>query len=151
MSEILLRLLLAASVFALVATIAWWHRSRKRSDWAPAVGRMAAEDLPQPGDPLVAVLFSSRFCSPCQQIPGVVLAAAPEIPLIELPLHQHPHLAKRYGLVSTPTLLLVDEQRRIRYAHVGVPDEQELWLYVREAWDSTRSVRALVAHRRKAS
>lgn len=108
---------------------------------------MSMDELPEAPHPLAVVVFTSRFCVACREMVRTVSATAPEIPLIELPLHEHKQAVQRYGLVETPTLLLVDEERRIRYCALGAVDEEELWIYVREAWDSSSLVQQVVAQR----
>ncbi len=148
MSGLLWRSLILLGVLLLIAAI-WFvmHKKRTRS-WAPRTQRMTQSDLVVAPHPLLLIVFTSRFCVACKEVLRTATAVAPEIPLLQIPLHENPQAAARYGLVETPTLFLVDEQRRIRYTALGPVDEEELWLYVREAWDSSSLVREVTATRR---
>lgn len=138
------RLLVAAAVVALVAAVALARRRRRARGFEPALGRLPEAAFPRgPRAPLTAFYFTSRLCGACQETPGIVRAAAPELPVVPLPVHERADLARALGVSETPTLLLVDEEGRIRYARAGNPEPAELWTYVREAWDSLEAEGAL--------
>lgn len=152
--SLLLRLgVVAALVLGLSVTTLIWRRVLvNRTAWTPKVQRLPLTTLPvRTTAPVQLLSFTSRLCADCHEVPRVALEAAPEAPLLLLDVRDHPDLVARLGIHSTPTLLLVDEAGRIRWSHVGLPDPVELWLYVREAWDSTRTVQALQADRRRAA
>jgi len=131
----LLRLSVALALLAAVslAWIAVARRDRARHEgFAPRVARVP---LPSRA-PLTAYYFTSRLCAECKETPRVVQEAAPEVPAVALSVHDRADLAELVGVRETPTLLLVDEEGRIRYAREGNPTPAELWTYVREAWDS---------------
>lgn len=133
-----LRVLLAAALLGALGLVAWLRARRRRAGFQPALPRLPDDAFPRDRAraPLTAFYFTSRLCGACQDTPGIVRDAAPEVPLVPLPVHERAGLAKALGVYETPTLLLVDEEGRIRYARVGNPEAQELWTYVREAWDS---------------
>lgn len=152
--SLLLRLaVVAALVIGLsAATLIWKRVLVRRASWTPRVPRLPLSSLPvRTTAPVQLLSFTSRLCADCHEVPRVALEAAPEAPLLLLDVRDHPDLVDRLGIQSTPTLLLVDDAGRIRWTHVGLPDPVELWLYVREAWDSTRTVQALRADRRRAA
>lgn len=139
-----LRLGIAAALLALVAALALVRATRRARAYEPSVGRVPETAFPSgPRAPLTAFYFTSRLCGACQETPGIVRAAAPEVPVVELSVHERGDLVKALGVFETPTLLLVDEAGRIRYARVGNPEPAELWAYVREAWDSLEAEGAL--------
>ena len=144
--ETALRLVVAALVVAALAALAAWRRRRRERDFAPRVPRLPESAFPRGGRraPLTAFYFTSRLCGACQETPGIVRDAAPEVPVVALSVHDRADLVKALGVFETPTLLLVDEEGRIRYARVGNPEPAELWTYVREAWDSLEAEGALV-------
>lgn len=133
-----LRVVLVAILLGGLTTVAWLRARRRRAAFQPALSSLPDDAFPRgrARAPLTAFYFTSRLCGACQDTPGIVRDAAPEVPLVPLPVHERAGLAKALGVYETPTLLLVDEEGRIRYARVGNPEPDELWTYVREAWDS---------------
>ncbi len=133
----LFRAIIALALLGGIAGVAIWRASRKvRGDFLPRLARIPAAALTPSGAPLTAYYFTSRLCGACKDTAGIVRDAAPEVPAIAWPVEQHAALARALGIAETPTLFLVDEEGRIRYARAGNPDPTELWTYVREAWDS---------------
>lgn len=148
MTDLMWRTGIILAILLLIATTWYLQHRRRHRTWAPRIPRMDPTDLPHAPDPLLLVVFTSRFCVACSEVLRTASTTAPEIPVVQLPMHENPHAPQRYGLVETPTLFLVDEQRRIRYTALGHVDEEELWLYVREAWDSSTLARTITAQRR---
>lgn len=132
-----LRALLAFLLVASVAGLALLRARRREATFRPALARLPDDAFPRgPRAPLTAFYFTSRLCASCRETPGVVREAAPEVPAVPLSVHDRADLVRALGVFETPTLLLVDEAGRIRYAHVGNPEPRELRTYVREARDS---------------
>lgn len=136
-----LRLALVAILLAGLAAFAHARARRREAPFEPALPRVPDDAFPResPRAPLTAFYFTSRLCGACKETPGIVRDAAPEVPAVPLHVHERPDLVRALGVSETPTLLLVDEEGRIRYARVGNPEPEELWTYVREAWDSLES------------
>lgn len=107
----------------------------RRSAFEPRVARFPLRGLA----PLTVFYFTSRRCSECRETPRVVRDAAPEVPSVAVRGHERGDLAALVGVRVTPTLLLVDDHGRIRFAREGNSTSAELWTYVREAWDSIES------------
>lgn len=147
MSGLLWRSGILLAILLLVAVVWFLMHKRNTRTWAPKTSRMSRRDLAVAPHPLLLVVFTSRFCVACKEVLRTASTVAPEIPILQIPLNEHPGTAARYGLVETPTLFLVDEQHRIRYCALGAVNEEELWLYVREAWDSSTLVREVTAKR----
>lgn len=146
--DLIMRALVLLGLFLLVGLAAVVLQRRRRA-WLPLEPILSPSALPiRSAAPLHLVTFTSPLCGDCHEAPRVALEAAPEVPLITLDVRDHPALVRRLGVHTTPTFLLLDEGGRIRWSHAGLPDPVELWLYVREAWDSTATVRALHADRR---
>lgn len=133
----LARLALVAALLALVALLAFARRRRRARAYEPAMTRMPDAAFPAGSRaPLTAFYFTSRLCGACRETAGIVRDAAPEVPAVPLWVHERAGLARALGVDETPTLLLCDADGRIRYARAGNPTAEELWTYVREAWDS---------------
>jgi len=64
--------------------------------------------------------FSSEFCAPCRATARVLddLAQEHGIAHVELDVAQRPELAARFGILQTPTTLVLDDTGRIR-ARIG--------------------------------
>lgn len=134
-NETLARAGLAIALLLILALVAR-KRARRRHEFEPRHARIPDALAQTLRAPLTAFYFTSRLCSECRDTPRVVQEAAPEVPLIALPVEGHGALARELGVTETPTLLIVDAQGRIRYARAGNPPPIELWTHIREAWDS---------------
>jgi thiol-disulfide isomerase/thioredoxin len=67
------------------------------------------------------VQFSSEYCAPCRSTARVLheLAdARPELAHVELDVAVRPELAARFGILQTPTTLVLDREGRVR-ARIG--------------------------------
>lgn len=64
--------------------------------------------------------FSSEFCAPCRATARVLddLAQEHGIAHVELDVAERPELAARFGILQTPTTLVLDDTGRIR-ARIG--------------------------------
>lgn len=130
----MIRALLVASLLGMVGGISLVRRRARERGFEPRVGRLPDDAFPQ-GEraPLTAFYFTSRLCGACQETPGIVHDAQPDLPIVPLPMHERPDLARAVGVYETPTLLLVDGSGRIRFASVGNPSADELRTHVRKA------------------
>lgn len=140
-----LRTLVVVLLLAGLAAVILARRRRREAPFEPALPRLPDDAFPAhaPRAPLTAFYFTSRLCGACRDTPRIVREAAPEVPVVPLSVHDRPDLVRALGVFETPTLLLVDEEGRIRYARVGNPEPEELWTYAREAWDSLEAEGAL--------
>ena len=81
------------------------------------------------GDRATLVQFSTPACARC---PGTarllreVAAQHPGVVHLEVDLARHPDVADRFGVVQTPTTLLVDADRRLRARIGGAPRPADL-------------------------
>lgn len=92
------------------------------------------------------LLFTSPYCGPCTQTPGIVDKAlgmfGRHLPLIEIDVRDHPDLLADAGIQETPTLLLVDPVGRIQLRHVGNPSPSKLQAGLEVVLGPTNSSRA---------
>ena len=139
------RILVVVALLASVGLLALLRARRRLAPFRPARRHLPGDAFPAGARraPLTAFYFTSRLCADCQETAGIVRAAAPEVPVVALAVHERPDLARALGVFETPTLLLVDEAGRIRYARVGNPPPEELWARVRETWQRLEAEGAL--------
>lgn len=128
-SIVVLLALAAASAFGL------W---RQRTD-----GRIRISTSPQPqtttesafakfgelGERATIVQFSARVCAPCRAAALIATDIATQVPgvsHIEISAEDHMDLVREFGVLRTPTLLVLDGQARISARISGVPRKDEL-------------------------
>ena len=73
--------------------------------------------------------FSSEFCQPCRVTTRVldeVTDSFPAICHIELDVAEHLDLVKTYGVMRTPTTLIIDKEGTVHFRAVGVPKRADL-------------------------
>ncbi|MBS1697736.1 MAG: thioredoxin family protein [Actinobacteria bacterium] len=87
-------------------------------------------DLLRPlGAHATLVQFSTEFCARCPQVRrmlGGIAAEHPGVAHAEVDLTARADLAARYKVLSTPTVLVVDPDGRIRSRFTGVPARADL-------------------------
>jgi thiol-disulfide isomerase/thioredoxin len=113
-------LLLAALAFGL-----WRRRADGRSRAVPAGERLTASDLGAPlGTAATLVQFSAPVCAPCRAAHRVLSAAAgatPGVVHVEVDAGEHLELARRLGVLRTPTTLVLSPDGRVVARSSGVP------------------------------
>ena len=70
---------------------------------------------------LTLVQFSSEYCAPCRATARVLEELAgerPDVAHVELDVAQRPELAARFGILQTPTTLVLDGGGHVR-ARIG--------------------------------
>lgn len=107
--------LLGASVLLGV----WWQRRQGVVRAARPASEGAAVDWPALGVSLgerrTFVQFSSEFCSPCRSTYRVlddVVAARPDVTHREMDVDEHHELVRAFGILRTPTVLVLDPSGR---------------------------------------
>jgi thiol-disulfide isomerase/thioredoxin len=73
------------------------------------------------------VQFSTPTCAQCPGTARLLRGIAEEHPGVvhlEVDLTQHPEVADRFGVLQTPTTLLVDDRRRV-HARIGGPPRRD--------------------------
>jgi len=105
-----------------------------RPDW------LAATDLgAELGPAATLVQFSTPICAPCRsahRVLSAVAAATPGVRHVEVDAEQRLDLARRFGVVRTPTVLVLDAGGRVVRRSTGVPSAEQ----VRQALSATRAI-----------
>ncbi len=97
--------------------------------WRATQGRVrrvgTADDVELPGVELAPgatlLQFSSEYCSPCRataRVLGDIAASTPGVAHIEIDVAERPELAARFGVLQTPTTVVLDAAGRA-HARVG--------------------------------
>ncbi|GAB3399785.1 hypothetical protein GCM10027515_06680 [Schumannella luteola] len=86
---------------------------------------ISAGELPEPlGADATVVQFSSEWCTSCAATARLVDGLQVELPglrRIELDVDAHPELVRRFRVLQTPTLLLLDRAGAVRSRIGGAP------------------------------
>lgn len=101
-------------------------RVRETSDAA----RLAVDDLGQElGSAATLVQFSSTVCAPCRATRALLtdlVATEPAVRHIEINAEERLDLVERFGIVRTPTVLLLDGSGAVRRRITGAPRKPEV-------------------------
>ena len=117
----------------LIATFAgllWRVRNGRVRDAGGA--RVTAQSLGSDvafGATATIVQFSTEYCGPCriaERLLNRVVSGRDGVRYVEVDLGQRPHLASEFGVVQTPTILLLDAAGGIRSRIGGVPRADEV-------------------------
>lgn len=128
-------LLAAALVVALVAVataigLFWRARTgRIRESVGPVVTPASLGTDARFGSDATIVQFSTEYCGPCRQAERILERVASEragVAYLDVDLTAQPHLANEYGVMQTPTILLLDAAGGIRSRIGGVPRQQDV-------------------------
>jgi thiol-disulfide isomerase/thioredoxin len=123
-------LIIVALVLAATALGVLWRARTGRVRTAPATTDtdVVTAEVLGIGEPLgrdaTIVQFSTEYCGPCRTAERVLTAVAGErthVAYVDVDLGEHPSLADRFGVLQTPTVLLLDAAGRIRARIGGVP------------------------------
>jgi len=91
----------------------------------PASHRLTAEELGVPlGARATLVQFSSAFCQPCRAtrvVLGDVAAMVEGVVHVEIDAESHLDLVRRFDVMRTPTVLVLDAAGRVRKRATGAP------------------------------
>jgi len=123
---ILVALVLLAVVLGVV------QRSRAGRARAGSGDRVIATDLGTAealGERATLVQFSTPTCAQCPGTARLLRSVADEhqgVVHVEVDLAQHPEVADRFGVLQTPTTLLVDGAHRVRARIGGAPRRDAL-------------------------
>lgn len=98
------RALVASTVLALVAFVAWRLRARRRPE-VPARVEPEEVGLGGGGRGVAVVGFSSPYCLPCQRWETALGAAGLRFSKVDVA--ERPDLARRYRVRATPLVLAV--------------------------------------------
>jgi len=115
---ILLALVAAATAAGLVWRATTGRARTTRSGQVVHAAEVGAEAL---GDRATLLQFSTEFCAPCRSTARVLGAAADEVDgvrHVDVDLTHRPDLASRFGVLQTPTTLVLDAAGAVR-ARIG--------------------------------
>jgi thiol-disulfide isomerase/thioredoxin len=87
------------------------------------------------GERATLLQFSSAHCAPCRAVRRISSEVAGEVPgvrHIEVDAEEHLDAVRALGIWRTPTLLVLDSQRRIVKRATGVPEKPQLIAAVTE-------------------
>lgn len=125
-------------VLALASAFGLW---RQRTDGrvrviAPAEESAAQAAAPSPfaafgpmGEHATIVQFSATVCAPCRAakvIAGEVAQQVSGVTHVEINAEDNMELVKEFGIMRTPTILVLDGQGRLSARIAGVPRRDEL-------------------------
>ncbi len=114
--------LLAATAFGLVRRVTDGRARATRGPRAPHL--TAAEIGADLGTTRTFVQFSSTVCTPCRRTRSLletVAAEHPGVTYVDLDAEQHLDLVERFGILRTPTVLVLDADGTVSERIVGQP------------------------------
>jgi thiol-disulfide isomerase/thioredoxin len=119
------------AVLALATAFGLWRRrvdGKFNETKATSVAKeqhLTAGQLGQPlGDVATLVEFSSAFCAPCRATRKVLDRVVDDvhgIALIEIDAEQRLDLTRQFGVMRTPTVLILDSEGVVRHRAAGQP------------------------------
>jgi len=132
--------LLAATLLASASFGVWWSRRDGRTRDV-ADGRLGADDLAAlgiatPGQRATLVQFSSAFCAPCRatrRILGEVADMVDGVTYAEVDAESHLDAVRRFGVLRTPTVLVLDRDARVVVRASGLPRKADVLAAVGKA------------------
>lgn len=122
--------LVASVVFGLV-----WSRRNGRPRAVPAAGAISDDDLAALGiagalgERATLVQFSSAFCAPCRatrRILGEVAEMVDGVTYVEVDAESHLDAVRRFHVLRTPTVLVLDGDRRVVVRASGQPRKADV-------------------------
>lgn len=111
-------LVLAVLALAAVAGLAWRARNGRFVAAGPAPDALTAADLGAPlGSGATFLQLSSEACAPCRSTAAVLRAVAsgrPDVAHVEVRAEERLDLVRRFGVLRTPTVLVLDAAGTVR-------------------------------------
>jgi thiol-disulfide isomerase/thioredoxin len=132
----LLGTLAASGTFGLV-----WRRRNGRTRAVPDHGALGAADLAalgieRTGERATLVQFSSAFCAPCRatrRILGEVASLVDGVAYAEVDAESHLDAVRRFHVLRTPTVLVLDRDGRVVVRASGQPRKADVLAAVGKA------------------
>ena len=124
--------LLAALV--LTAAVAWVLKARngRFSERAPQADAqvLSANDIgTELGERATLVQFSSAFCSPCRAtrvLLNDIAAKVDGVVAVDLDAEEHLEMVRRFGIMRTPTVLVLDADGAVSTRASGLPRREQV-------------------------
>ena len=132
------RVVVAVTLFALLAVLAWWLERRRLSDapmQTPGLPptQLDRADFPRPEVPWLVVLFTSSTCESCAGLREKAAALeSDEITVTEVEYFARRELHDRYHVDAAPMTLIADAEGVVRASFIGAFAAPELWTAVAE-------------------
>jgi len=110
-------LIVLLSLAALILLGGWWWSKRQEGKAAPPLHEVLPEGIvPQPR---MLLYFYSEHCGACRAVTPLIEALGQERNgVVKVDVRRHIETARRFGIMGTPSLVMV-EQGRIARIHVG--------------------------------
>lgn len=125
--------LLALVLLGTVLGVAWRATTGRVS--ARSGGVSAVDLVDDPGSSATLLQFSTEFCAPCvatRRVLADVARATRGVAHVELDLTARPELASRFGILQTPTTLILDTAGIVRARIGGAPKRETVLASLRE-------------------
>lgn len=71
----------------------------------------------------VLVDFYASWCGPCKMLGPVLEKLSSEFDIVKIDVDEYPDLAREYGVMSIPTLILFDEGQETKKTIGFLPEE----------------------------
>ena len=88
------------------------------------------------GERATLVQFSSAFCQPCRATRTVLAQVAelvPGVEVVEVDAEAHLELVRQWGILRTPTVLVLDASGRLVRRASGAPSRQQVLAVLADA------------------
>lgn len=124
--------LLAAVVLTVAVAWALKIRNGRFSDRSPQTDAqvLAAADIgAELGERATLVQFSSAFCSPCRAtrvLLNDIAAKVDGIVAVDIDAEEHLDLVRRFGIMRTPTVLVLDTDGVVTTRASGLPRREQV-------------------------
>lgn len=126
--------LLAATLLGSAAFGVAWTRRDGRTRETGDPSRLSAADLAllgiaETGERATLVQFTSAFCAPCRatrRILGEVAEMVDGVTYAEVDAETHLDAVRRFGVLRTPTVLVLDADRRVVVRASGQPRKADV-------------------------
>lgn len=145
-------LLLVTLVASVAFGLAWSRRNGRPRDVPDGdASRLGADDLASLGlDPAglgeraTLVQFTSAFCAPCRatrRILGEVSGMVDGVTYAEVDAESHLDAVRRFAVLRTPTVLVLDREARVVVRASGQPRKADVLAAIGRATDAVGSAR----------
>ena len=124
---------------ALTVALAWAFKVRngRFSDRPTQAQVLTAADLgTELGERATLVQFSSAFCSPCRATRVLLTDIAAKVDgvvTVDVDAEEHLEMVRRFGIMRTPTVLVLDAEGAISTRASGLPRREQVLAALGEA------------------